>query len=340
MLDVKCNFMKRAFSFIEFSIIILIAAALIFGVMQANRVVKKISFDSAKVLTQKSIVPRISGLILWLETSLDESFLGDEKSDGKRVTIWKDISPQNVIKNHAIAASTKEEDKEKFFYNQIVGANSNNTSGPIYIRNGIGNIPTLRFKNDGKNSFKYLTIDRHFKNEAFDNIVLFMVVKYRSGAGHLFDRACTNLNGVTVNCESPLNTAKSMFGAYIDENGNLMFVLRDSEENVLKNSPYLKTGQSLQEEQAYVLTFERNYGVAFNAYVNGSLNYSANSSIGDALGGIALHTPKIMRGAESEMENLDVDISEIIFYSGEVTAADRDAVEEYLGKKYGIKISN
>lgn len=87
--------MKRAFSLIELSIVILIIGILIAGVTQGGRIVTQMRLASAKSLTISSPVTSISGLTLWLEPTLEESFIDSEAQDGVGLTNWNDINFRN-----------------------------------------------------------------------------------------------------------------------------------------------------------------------------------------------------------------------------------------------------
>lgn len=103
-----------AFSLIELSIVILIIGILIAGITQSSRLVKQFRLSSARTITQSSPVASITGLILWLEPTLENSFLAAEAEDETQLSTWNDINPQSITKNNftktASAVFTYEED--------------------------------------------------------------------------------------------------------------------------------------------------------------------------------------------------------------------------------------
>jgi hypothetical protein len=214
-----------------------------------------------------------------------------------------------------------------------------NTSGPIYTEDGIGGIPTLRFNNSG-GSFRYVVVDPNFKNIPNGGMTMFVVMRYRTGNGYFIDRTCVNSSNVVISCGSAPNTGRPLFGFDNANGSELLFDIRDNAGVSLTGTFHYDTGFAIQANTPYVFTFERNYGVAATAYVNGSSTYSGNSSQADVLGIITLDVPKIGRHSDNATDTQDIDISEVIFYVGRVKSADRDAIEEYLGKKYGIKVGN
>ena len=118
--------MKRAFSLVELSIVILIIGVLIAGIGQGIELVQDARLSSARMLTQSSRVNSLKGLILWLESTSEASFSSTETSDNSTVSSWNDINPQATVKNNATQT----------------GASS---IKPIYIEKGINNLPILRF---------------------------------------------------------------------------------------------------------------------------------------------------------------------------------------------------
>ncbi len=118
--------MKRAFSLVELSIVILIIGVLIAGIGQGIELVQDARLSSARMLTQSSRVNSLKGVILWLESTSEASFSSTETSDNSTVSIWNDINPQATVKNNATQTGVS-------------------SIKPIYIEKGINNLPILRF---------------------------------------------------------------------------------------------------------------------------------------------------------------------------------------------------
>lgn len=146
--------MKKAFSLIELSIVILIIGILVAGVTTASRLVAQFRLQAAQTLTKSSPVSGIKDLTLWYETSLDSSFLEAERTDGANITNWYDNNPQSGYKNHATQSTA--------------------TNQPLYIENAINGVPVVRF--DGNDNF--LTYDGSF--EVGTNYTVFVVEQRRA----------------------------------------------------------------------------------------------------------------------------------------------------------------
>jgi len=153
--------LKNAFSLIELSIVILIIGILVAGVTQSSRLVKQIKIQSIRNLTTNSPIPTMSDLMIWLETSLDKSFIETEAQNNSAVSIWYDNNPMSTEKNNAIASST--------------------VNYPTYIEsvfNGV--IPALRF--DGVNDFFSFSSSKMLNS----NFTVFMVEQRRSAGTNQF----------------------------------------------------------------------------------------------------------------------------------------------------------
>lgn len=97
---------KKAFSLVELSIVLIIIALLVVGVIGGQRLIALGKLSTAKTTTKSSPVSSIKGLALWLEPTLPESILEDDTEDGTPIAQWKDINtqvgnPQAVIINGA-----------------------------------------------------------------------------------------------------------------------------------------------------------------------------------------------------------------------------------------------
>jgi len=116
---------RKAFSLIETSVVLLIIAIVIVGITQSSRLINAFRLSSAKTTTESSPVTSIEGLSAWWETTMDESIDKNSADDDREVNIWNDINPNEGSKNHLIQ----------------------NTSGamPIYKSAVINGLPALKF---------------------------------------------------------------------------------------------------------------------------------------------------------------------------------------------------
>ena len=117
-----------AFSLLEVSVVIIIIGVLIAGVISAKALIKKARLASAQSLTRTSPVNSIPGSVIWLESSLDNSFNPNESNNGSTLTGWSDIKISGTNPNNSA----------------VVVAGSDPTKVPQYS-NTINNIHAVRF---------------------------------------------------------------------------------------------------------------------------------------------------------------------------------------------------
>ena len=331
---------NKAFSLAELSIVILIIGVLLASIGQGIELYEESRLESARQITTSSRVNAIPGLELWYETSLEESFPAREAEDGTVISQWNDIKKNGRKLN---AFSGQKTDSSLISYNGCTEATAGNTSGPTYIQKGIDNLPTLRFTNSDS-SFRYLAVDEKMQNITNGDMTLFMVVRYRSGFGELVNRVC-DTNGVPGNggCSGvSTSDGKPLFGVVVQNDGSLELRSRSDGANNFPSFGAVgyDTGYDLTQRD-YILTFEREYNKNFAVYVNGNSSYHANSTKADNGNSVTLDPFKIGRHHNAQNnETLDVDISEFIFFAGRVKTKDRERIEDYLGKKYKIKVTH
>lgn len=92
--------LKKAFSLVEISIVILIVGILIAGVSKAIDLVMDSKLNSARSITKGSQILRIPNVALWLETSSAESWPDNKRGEGQYIdnaskpVFWNDLNQQ------------------------------------------------------------------------------------------------------------------------------------------------------------------------------------------------------------------------------------------------------
>lgn len=118
---------NRAFSLVEISIVILIIGILISGISKGVDLYQDYRITVAQNITSQSIVPRIAGLNLWLETTMNKSLQNANDSyqitDGNNIKYWNDINPISTQK--------------------FIASQTNSSIQPMFKKNGIGGLPTI-----------------------------------------------------------------------------------------------------------------------------------------------------------------------------------------------------
>ncbi|MFZ9180693.1 MAG: prepilin-type N-terminal cleavage/methylation domain-containing protein [Rickettsiales bacterium] len=92
--------LKKAFSLIEISIVILIVGILIAGISKAIDLIIDSKINSARSVTKGSQIIRIPNLVLWLETSTSESWQDNKRGESEynstanKPVFWNDLNQQ------------------------------------------------------------------------------------------------------------------------------------------------------------------------------------------------------------------------------------------------------
>ena len=307
---------KRAFSLIELSIVILIIGILVAAIVKGQGLLANIKLAAAQSLTASSPVNGINNLTFWYETSNPDSFIGNENTDGSFITKWLDRNPQSSYKNDGYGGQNSSSDN--FYYTIATG----NVSGPEYIQDGIGGLPTLRFDNSGDN-YRYVVVDPKGSNQPNKSFIMFMVFRYNGGSGYILDRSCVNASGHNVSCSSSVTLGRPLLNIRVDD-GNLQLWLRSLDN---QSTGLVNVGKSLASGETLIIALERKYSNRMVMYINGQ---EAPNDIAESFGPIALDPFKIGIHAQSN-EEINTDISEVIFFSDKISSTRIDAIEDYLG---------
>ena len=287
---------KSAFSLIEISIVILIIGILIAGITQSSRLISSSKVTTAQTLTQSSPVSSNAGLMLWLESTSQDSFLSSETSNGDSVSIWNDINTQSV---------------SKLFARTTLGT-------VTYVSNSlIGGIPSLYFPgtasmtlSSGSASAVANPIQTMGSLTGANNFTFFAVYKEDSDAAHsVFYNGATGTNGWgLLNAGSSVRTIQTGATAHVAETG------------------LYSTNATISSA-----TFD---GATLKLYTNGAVDAltSESATVAAATTGMFIGSNGTETGAFAGH------ISEIVIFDNALKDDDRKAIEQYLGKKYGITV--
>lgn len=141
--------------------VILIIGILIAGVSTGIDLYQDARLSTARTLTKNSRVNRIPDLELWLETTLDESFISSEKMHNLKISTWLDINIQSGIKKSVLQTT----DAQK----------------PKYVSRAFDNsIPAIQFDGSTDN----FPFNSTFMNGG--NFTIFAVEQRRSADTHIY----------------------------------------------------------------------------------------------------------------------------------------------------------
>jgi prepilin-type N-terminal cleavage/methylation domain-containing protein len=121
---------NSGFTLVELALVLVIISTIIVGVMKGGSMIQASRISTARQHTSNAVVAKIPGLLAWYETSLKESFLPAETTDGSQISTWYDISPNSIIGQRNTLTRTA-------------------SSSVTMERSGINGLPSLSFNGSG-----------------------------------------------------------------------------------------------------------------------------------------------------------------------------------------------
>lgn len=290
-----------AFSLIEISIVVLIVGILIAGITQSSRLISLAKVNTAKSLTQGSPAASINDLSLWIETSAKESFQSEDIEDGDLVTQWNDLNPQSSTRANLVTSG----------------------GSPVYKSNIINGLPAVCF-ND------------------------------------------TNLCGTSTGTSNSLSTTN--FPSIVNGEATVLAVVRApstlAAQTIFSNgtsSPNIRFGTTastwtyFDSAASYTASSTMSAGgnyIVSLVYHSNSTSTGANSNTGiaffqdGAAAGVSSTTSTPGTGTElfigqngSSASYFTGFVGELIIYDRALKTEERQSVESYLSKKWGIKVA-
>ncbi len=325
---------KKGFSFIEISVIILIIGIFIAGISTSSYIYKKYQLKIANNKTANSPINSISGLVLWLEATTEESFDEISKQDYNSLSAAEQNNGSGSVMN---------------WYNigQASGIKINLTSAaanaPQFKSDCINNLPCVYF--NGNNHFlQFSKLPLVGKN-----YTIFIVEK-------------SELNTQSA----PLISAASITGSnnYIqlaNNNNSSIFFSTDATENISYNfsdSPYNKAlvhTISSNYEDYYYYTIPSSGSILMYQYLYENNNEEQTfpptsatdgnfySFYSDYLTSALSSNPHYLGYGQVRSSSGSVStgyfhggIGELIIFNKRLNAQERKRIQEYLIKKWGI----
>jgi hypothetical protein len=293
---------RTAFSLIELSIGILAFSLLIAIITQSSNLYKKYQLSNATALTKATEVNGIEGIILWLDATAPKVLTNANGStnikDGDLIKSWKSQNPQS---------------KNTFDFVQNTGANQ-----PTYKESGINQLPTLFFdSNNSGSTYKRLGTAHNFilAPAQFSVFVVMQPIQNIVTNGYAIDfRASSSGKG---------------FGLY-KKNTTYMGVTSNRWSlDTWSGSAWTQTLSSALSLNTPTVVSAIRSNSSNTVYRNGTPSTSSNAN----------YIPNDNTSSSLYIGNIfDGNISEVIMFDRTLSDEDRQIVEKYLGKKYGIKI--
>lgn len=311
----KNNRRASAFSLIEISIVIIIIGILVAGVTQGSRLLNQAKLSSAKTLTRSAPVAGIKNLSLWIESTSDESFQSADLDDATVITTWNDINPQTVTKAN------------------LTDSTSTSTR-PTYRTNIINGLPAVLF--DGTDDFLSTTNFSNISTAA----TVFAVVRFPStiSATKAILSKRAGATSASVNIEFG-NGSTTTGWNYFDR-------ATAYAPTALPGDASLATSTSYVASVVYTANSASGCGntsTGFAFFHNGA----AHATTSTTCGATTTYTPTAVsdplfigkQGLTTSPTFFSGHIGEIIIFDRALKKEERQSIETYLGKKWGIAMT-
>jgi hypothetical protein len=261
-------------------------------------------------MTQSSPVSSIKDIYSWYETCLDTSFNVAEASDGINITNWYDINPQSSS------------DKINVQQNTLA-------QKPKYTKDSINGLPTLYF--DGGDAFLSLIPAPAIAGQGSATAFVVFNSKDVAAQRYLIYQFLVNCaNNVEIG-EMPGSVLNGSYGIH----SGCGYSTNSPAGTIVNDKPYVMS--------LVMLPSPLTSGTAANiqVYKNGILQATTpngggyNTSLG---GSYAKTNATLYIGSRLTDGYFIGNIGEIIIFSRSLRTEERQDVEKYLGKKWGIAI--
>lgn len=305
---------NKAFTFIEFSIILIVIGIMLAGIVQGQRMIAKFRLQAAQALTLSSPVINIKGLSLWLEATLSENFDQSQIKDGAQLTIWNDRNPQAIRKLYALATAS---------------------TGITYKKvSEINGLPSVYFNGSSSALFKLSTSSSSVVETAIptpNNAFSFFIV------ARLVDDASTSLKAVFSNGGSSDGWGYALSGVQGSRTRTITFPgasnVSVTTANASTVTEVISATHMSDISGGEIKLFTNGIGAA------GSGAIGSTETLASSMATAKNPTTGFYIGNYSTLSKAwSGYISEIIIFNRLLSEQERKMVEKYLGQKYSVKV--
>lgn len=310
--------LKKAFSLIELSIVILIIGILVAGVTQSSRLISQMKLISARSLTLSSPIASIKDIYAWYESTMEKSFDENEASNGSTITNWYDLNPQ--------VSSGK-----------VNFVQSNLGYRPTYQGSSINSLPAIYF-----NGNKFLNTDLNTPSLLGSGSATFFFV-FRPQDISAQRWLITQTYNTCINNIEIGHTAGNAY----DVKGN--FGIHSGCFKSTVTNPVIMANNEALIVSMIVFASPIVNGSTANVKIfkNGGNELALQADNGgynaSLIGSYARENYSLYIGTRYDWRNnlnswYMGAIGEVIIYSRSLNNEERQSVEKYLGKKWGIAV--
>ena len=243
-------------------------------------------------------------LAIWFETTSNKAIIsasnGDTPEDGDKISSWIEVNPQNMQKT------------------TVAQATSGNQ--PTYMRDGINKLPVVRFGTGGLGSGG-TGLSSSFTSLAPQlPISAFIVMKKTANESN-------SAAGIIIGTSGGWE-----IGCHRDDVTMLSLTSVDSAHS--SDSANDCSADNIPKIFSYIAKYDGTNAGTYNYYKNGTeLSYASSNTYGSS-GKVTGTSTALVIGDGIAAS----DIGEIIVINRDISTEERQNIERYLSKKWGIKL--
>lgn len=300
--------LKKAFSFIEVVVSILVISIALTGILTSKYLIKESRIANAKILTTNSPLAQLPEVTFWLETTSDTSFKTQEVQDYQKlsaaettlgkgsITKWYDRNPHPVKRNNAVMTTS--------------------ASAPKYYRDCLKGLPCLHF--DKINQY-YLDL-QNTSSLILNDYSIFIVDKRNSfGAMSL------------ISSDSHASGNESLEIGYTDSD-----TIYWNQGGTTEETYAIPANHQEQLKLHIFINASNSSGVgSLSYYINEDLIAADNLPVSSDFSALTLGSPLKIGGDINGY--YDGSVGEIIIVPYAVSKRERIEIQQYLLKKWTIQ---
>jgi prepilin-type N-terminal cleavage/methylation domain-containing protein len=297
---------NKAFSLIELSVVILVIGILVIGITQGSRIMSQAKISAAQSLTTNSSIASINGLSMWLEATDEANIVPGAVS----ATVYGNVADG--------ASVSKWRDRNPHSAAKIVMSTSVANNRPTYVRKGINNLPSLSF-NGSTNFMSANAAPIGAGDDDYTIIVVWRPLTLPANSLILEQRPSSGSSDQRY-AIMHVYSSSLFFASYAGDTSTLA--------TVSANTNYINI-MTINNSKA-------SNNVA--GYSNSNTGVLRTTSASPSLLNVAADI-FVIGGRSSGNNNINALVSEMIIYNRALKQSEIVAINEYLSKKYSIRLS-
>ncbi|MCE3254703.1 MAG: hypothetical protein K0R25_197 [Rickettsiaceae bacterium] len=326
---------KLGFTLIEMSLVILIITILMVAVSSGSGILEKIRLAGAQSLTKASPVIRISNLLVWYETTMENNFnyinttTNTTNQDnvilrsGDTIQTWRNINPYRDLDDASPTCSTSSQPYCSTAITRLSKNDAISGDAPTYYRSIINGLPVVRFNG----ATNYLNFDGSALSGSNYSVIIVEQRRSTQSANYFLcnNSAVANENLILGYKTNTILTFAHTFSSTSFDITVAGYIKRIPRIHVFRFNSSLGRTHNMKELQTTAVQ-DLTLATTNNATGKTVLSSYTSPGIGGVSGGCGGSSTAFYNG----------DIGEIIIFTKYINDDEMNDIIQYLSKKWKI----